>query len=477
MPTINNEASLRAFPKFQLLGDHIKSIVIQMLKDDRLNNYGGLKRPPNAWLIFRSTLAATSEMRSLSQAEITSRCKARWVSTTPEERMVPQARARRANHDLLQYFPDYSYKPMSAGEKERWKALGAYQRKEFWLSSAVRIAERIAHPNQPWGGFLTLEKWAKDQAPVGSIGTSHNALSAGLGLVHPPEARRTSQSIPPPPTRLASRSERICNTPRNGSTRAPSPSANQLGVTSTRFHPYSRGSTIYGSPTKSSESNQAPIRSQVFKKTLPPDPLRGVLVHIGPQAHRTQRRQLVMSMFQLKDKIVWVSEEVDDDVPDDIFKHLSSSMSPDEASPDHLVLHDYTDPWIPQAMDEYGELFSPEIRTVSEYHEYMSSHHFSQENSLDFVWPPPSRSSSTSLSAPLYPSPVGSNILEDPALDFSTEISPPAASEPGTNLSSDSDSDSIKTPEECLGWDEPIFFGNTEDFDYEGLESFEFESE
>ncbi|KAG8682564.1 hypothetical protein FRC11_014700 [Ceratobasidium sp. 423] len=172
MPTFNNEASLRAFPGFQILDDRIQSIVLQMLKDDRLNSYGGLKRPPNAWLIFRSdTLAANPEMGSMSQAEVTVRCKSRWAVATPEERMELQARAREADDALLQFFPDYSYKPMSAREKERWKELGAYQRKDFWLSSAVRIAERIANPSKQWDGFLTLEKWAENHTPAGSPST------------------------------------------------------------------------------------------------------------------------------------------------------------------------------------------------------------------------------------------------------------------------------------------------------------------
>ncbi|KAH7335998.1 hypothetical protein B0J17DRAFT_60990 [Rhizoctonia solani] len=182
MPTFNHEASLRAFSKFQILDDHIQSIILQMLKDDRFNSYGSLKRPPNAWLIFRSDMLATNpEMSTMSQAEVTVRCKSRWAVATLQERMELQARARRASDELLQYFPDYSYKPMSKAEKERWKGLGAHQRKDFWLSSAVRIAERIANPSEPWDGFLTLEKWSED-TPAGSLGTSNNPSLAATSL-------------------------------------------------------------------------------------------------------------------------------------------------------------------------------------------------------------------------------------------------------------------------------------------------------
>ncbi|KDN38495.1 hypothetical protein RSAG8_09480, partial [Rhizoctonia solani AG-8 WAC10335] len=480
MPTFNNEASLRAFPGFQLLSDHIQSIVLQMLKDDRLNSYGSLKRPPNAWLIFRSDMLASSpEMSSIPQAQVTVQCKSRWAVATLQERVELQARSRRANDELLQYFPDYSYKPMSTGEKKRWKELGAYQRKDFWLSSALRIAERIANPGKPWDGFLTLEKWAKGHAPAGSLDTSNNT-SLVVDFVQPPEPGRASQSTSPPPARIASRSQQICMYAINSRTYqainlavtpsgAPNTATDPLSTTASRFHPYGKKARTHGSPAESREKEQAGIRRKAAKKTLPPG-----------------------------NKMVWVSEEVDDDVPDDVFKHLSSSMSPDEASPDHLVLGDYTDPWTPGAMDEHGEQFYPEIGSISEYHEYMSAYYFAQENSLNFIWPPPPRSPSPSLSPsspheslvdstiPLVqvaeripPDFQSSNSLE--GSDFSTETPPPEMCEPvpGTDLISDSDSDSesVTTPEEELDWGESVSFDGMEDLDHEGLEGFEFDFE
>ncbi|CAE6416070.1 unnamed protein product [Rhizoctonia solani] len=435
MPMFNNEDALRALPEFRLLDDHIQSIVLRMLKDDRLNNYGSLKRPPNAWLIFRSDmLTANSEMSSISQAEVTTRCKAHWLMATPQERMELQARAQQANDELIQYFPDYTYKPMSKGEKERWKELGMHQKKQFWLSSAVRIAERIAYPGNEWGGFLTLKNWMDDHTPATQPTTLHETLAA----IHPPETGNTLESILPPPPPIAARSQQI---------------------------------HVHESPAESQEKEPARTRRQVAQKIPPPGPLKDVLVHIGPQASNTQRRRLVLSMFQLKDKLVWVSEEVDDDVPDDIFEYLSKIINPDETAPNQLVLHDYADPWIPEATDKYGEIFCPEIGSVSEYHEYMSAYYFAQENSLDFIWPPPPQSppsphaSLIESTAPLvqtsgfYLGPQCSNPLGN---DFDMEASPPDMPEPvpGTNFISELESGSVPTPEDDLGWGQSVSFNN-----------------
>ncbi|CAE6417178.1 unnamed protein product [Rhizoctonia solani] len=500
MTVFGNEVSLRAFPKFQLLGDHIQSIVLRMLKDARLNSYGGLKRPPNAWLIFRSDmLAANAEMSSMSQAEVTIRCKSRWAVATLQERIELQARARRANDELLQYFPDYSYKPMSTGEKARWKELGTHLRKDFWLSSATRIAERIAYPDKEWDGFLTLEKWVETHTTIGSPGVSHKKVPAGLGLVQSPETGRASGSTSPSQTHIIARSQRIRSKAGSDSIGALESGTDPLGAISSRFHPYNRKST-HGSSADGRGKDQPRIRRKATTETWPPGLLRNVLVRIGSQASSTQRRRLVLSMFQLMDKLVWVSEEVDDAVPGDISQHLSSSMSPDETSPDHLVLHDYTDPWIPEAMDNQGELFQPEIESISEYYEYMSAYYIAQENSMDFIWPPHPLSLSPSLSPPSPHEPLiessvsmeqatkripsnirSSNPSEDSHLDFRADMSPPGMCEsvPSTNLMSDSDSDSesVTTPEEDIGWDESVSFDSMEEFNHEGLEGFEFDFE
>ncbi|KAL5631930.1 hypothetical protein ACGC1H_000079 [Rhizoctonia solani] len=292
MPAFGNEVSLRAFPKFQLLDDHIQSIVLRMLKDDRLNSYGGLKRPPNAWLIFRSDmLAADAEMGSMSQAEVTVRCKSRWAVATLQERMELQARARRANDELLQYFPDYAYKPMSTGEKARWKELGTHLRKDFWLSSAVRIAERIAYPGKEWDGFLTLEKWVETHATVGPHSASHEKVSAGLDFVQSPETGRASGSTSPSPTHITARSQRSCSKAGSDSIGAPKSGTDPLSAISSRFHPYNRQSSTHGSPADSRGKNQARIQRKAAKKIWPPGLLRNVLVRSGLQASSTQRRR------------------------------------------------------------------------------------------------------------------------------------------------------------------------------------------
>ncbi|KAJ1305766.1 hypothetical protein OPQ81_010496 [Rhizoctonia solani] len=497
MPTFNNEASLRAFPKFQSLSDRIQSIILQMLKDDRLNCYGGLKRPPNAWLIFRSDiLTANPEMNSMSQMEVTARCRSRWAVATLQERMDAQARARRASDELLEYFPDYCYKPMSTGDRKRWKELGACQRRNFWLASAVRIAERIANPTKQWDGFLTLEKWEENHATTSPADISDNPSLTGLDSVHSPDMGRTIESASPPPTHLAPRLQRLRNKPNSSCVGAPNSTADVLNTPSSKFHSYSRKSSIHEPSLESHEKEEVQIQRKAAEAALPPGPLRDVLVYIGPQGANTRRRRLILSMFQLKNKMIWVSEEADDDILDDVFEEFSSTMSPDKTSPNHIVLPDYSDPWIPEAMDENGESFCPEIRSVSEYHDYMTAYYLAGGNSSDFIWRQPPHPPSPTLSPPTLPeSPTPptipsvqaiefipkalhvSSLTVGQSLDFSSETSHPEMCESllSTNHISDSDSESIKTPED-IGWDESIPNDTLEDFRY-GLEGFEFNFE
>ncbi|CAE6470266.1 unnamed protein product [Rhizoctonia solani] len=460
MPTFNNEASLRAFPQFQILDHRIQSIILQMLKDDRLNNYGGIKRPPNAWMLFRSDmLAVHPEMSSMSQADVTVRCKTHWAVASLQERAELQARARQANDQLFQYFPDYSYKPMSTEVKLRWKKLNITQRKEFWIASAAHIAEKIANPSKPWGGFLTLNKWADEYYPT----VSRRTLSQKLGAVTAPPVTGSTSKRAYPTSRPPPQPQRTCK-PDGGPFVA---SSSKLHTTSSRFHPYSKQTKVQGSSTKRDAKEQTRTQHGDIRKVLPPGPLKNVLVPIDPRSN-SQRKRLVLSMFQLKGKMVWVSELIDDQVPDDVLRQLSDSTGPNETSPDHLVLRDYTDPWVPEAMNEYGESFYPDIRSISEYYEYMEAYYSSREHDSEFIWPPPARSppslsrhSPSGFRAPptlflrqdteLFSSNPRDSSLPggNPTLDFGAEISPPEI--PGTNLISGSHSDSVATPED-LGW-------------------------
>ncbi|KAG8741712.1 hypothetical protein FRC10_002539 [Ceratobasidium sp. 414] len=52
-----------------------------------------------------------------------------------------------------------------------------------------------------------------------------------------------------------------------------------------------------------------------------------------------------------------------------------------------LVLRDYTNPCMPEALDEDQEPYLPIIRDISEYRQYMAAYYQSQVDGTPFIWP------------------------------------------------------------------------------------------
>lgn len=154
--------TLEVYAPYQQLDDAVKSKLLLLAKADRLNEFGRLKRAPNVWLVFRSNVLAHSQDKSKPQSQVTIESKAKWAKTGKQAQAEYKDLAKEKLRELLELFPDYQYLPMKAGEKERWRALGVERRKEFWFTSAVRIAKRMANPEGHWPGFLLFEDWEKD---------------------------------------------------------------------------------------------------------------------------------------------------------------------------------------------------------------------------------------------------------------------------------------------------------------------------
>jgi hypothetical protein len=156
------ESTLLKFPPFQALAQDIQTTLLQLVKEQRLNTYGGFKRTPNAWLIFRSNALALIGDKNIHQSEVSVQSKASWDNATTEQRAEMKARADAKAADLTKLFPDYHYRPFTHEETAQWKKLGIALRRTFWLASAVRIAKRIVDPDVEWEGFLSLSSWLRE---------------------------------------------------------------------------------------------------------------------------------------------------------------------------------------------------------------------------------------------------------------------------------------------------------------------------
>ncbi|KAG9079932.1 hypothetical protein FRC06_007299, partial [Ceratobasidium sp. 370] len=98
---IFNTQSLSAFPPFQGLPPKIRELLYQLVEEGRFNDHGGLKRPPNVWLLFRSDVCASSDDKNVNQSELTAKCKVAWEQATDEQRSQLKQRAEAKNAELL----------------------------------------------------------------------------------------------------------------------------------------------------------------------------------------------------------------------------------------------------------------------------------------------------------------------------------------------------------------------------------------
>ncbi|KAG8738538.1 hypothetical protein FRC10_006742 [Ceratobasidium sp. 414] len=432
-----NTQSLSAFPPFQELPPKIRDLLHNLVEQDRLNGFGGFKRPPNVWLIFRSDVFASTDDKNINQSELTTKCKAAWEQTTSEQRSQLKKRAGAKNAELLELFPDYQYRPMSSEEKDKWSCMNSTMRKSYWLAAAVRIVERIVDPHGEWEGLLSLNQWAQTHGDSEHLDTRALNLSAleevtrahsdGLGFCSTPQARSTRnlQRVAAEPTPRPEVSPPVLKgiAPINCALQSQGSAFDALtGIISARNQSF-----------KSQTSDQTPNRRS--DRLNPPEWLEDFLVPLGAPGNGRKRRRPVLCKFQEEDRTIWVEEEVDDDVPQHFFDMLSQGALA-RISTKALFLRDYANPWMPEALDEDQEPYLPIIRDISEYRQYIAAYNECLALGIPFIWveePTPNASPSGSTNQDICSPPATTpNLVTDdsPASQLSvfTPDSSPASS-------------------------------------------------
>ncbi|KAG7090847.1 hypothetical protein E1B28_009929 [Marasmius oreades] len=92
---------------------------------------GKVKRPPNAWILFRSDIARAlaqeeelhPELPRRTQAQISKEISYLWSILDPERKAEYERRAEAKKHEHTMLYPDYRFQPMKKEEKERQKQL------------------------------------------------------------------------------------------------------------------------------------------------------------------------------------------------------------------------------------------------------------------------------------------------------------------------------------------------------------------
>ncbi|KAF8606208.1 hypothetical protein BDV93DRAFT_542935 [Ceratobasidium sp. AG-I] len=336
-------ASLNAYAPFQQLDDTTKSTLRQLVTDKRLNPYGRFKRAPNVWLIFRSDVLAHIQDKTKTQSQVTIESKSKWGQTSKQDRAEFQERAEEQLEDLLEAFPDYKFYPLRPGEKERWGQLESSQKKDFWLASAVRIARRINNPEGSWPGMLSFEDWERNNgfAPVNSTGPQPSSISSKVSR---------SKTLP---TRGVAATNPAAKSPARASA----------------SHPYKDARANASRPAERIQASR--LQSQEIVPL--PEWLEDVLIDLGPQVLGGKRRRFVLCVFQGYERTIWVEEEVDDDVPEQIFQQLQKLVPQDTFN---LILRNYSNPWIPDGVTE-------RFQSVDEYHAFMAKFEVSDDEDED----------------------------------------------------------------------------------------------
>ncbi|KAG9085657.1 hypothetical protein FRC06_003516, partial [Ceratobasidium sp. 370] len=98
-----------------------------------------------------------------------------------------------------------------------------------------------------------------------------------------------------------------------------------------------------------------------------------------------KRRRLVLCKFQERKRTIWVEEEVDDDVPKRLFDMLSQG-GPAGTSTRDLIVRNYSNPLMPQALDEDQNPYVPAISSISEYRQYIVMYKASLASGIPFIW-------------------------------------------------------------------------------------------
>ncbi|KAG8772975.1 hypothetical protein FRC12_002808 [Ceratobasidium sp. 428] len=309
-------------------------------------------------------------------------------------------------------------------------------RKNFWLAAAVRIAEKIANPNGIWDGFLSLNSWITNntgsEGPLSTHFESQNTTEDDNSNIAPVVEISPGLNHHNPRSRA-----------RRAGVKSKGFTTDGCGTDSTRLEgasPHICESHLYHSVCNHA-SAQPLITRQSAERHSPPLWLKHILVHLGPETKGRKRRRLVLSTIQPEEStILWVQEEVNDNVPPKVFE-LLSKQGPSGTSAKHTILHDYANSPIPVTKNEYGRPYVPKITSISDYHSYIAAYHISESLQTPFMWPV----QPTTFSPNTSPMSTPSLIMDDsPISDFST-LSPDLSRTP-VDLSLDSDDEELDPP-------------------------------
>ncbi|ESK92956.1 hmg-box dna-binding protein [Moniliophthora roreri MCA 2997] len=106
-----------------------------------------IPRPPNAWILYRSDMAATitAQLQQTgqrkTQAQISKEISEMWKNVDPQTKMEYERRAEAKKHEHSEMYPGYRFQPMKKEEKQKQKELKRISDKE-----ARQKSRAIAHP-------------------------------------------------------------------------------------------------------------------------------------------------------------------------------------------------------------------------------------------------------------------------------------------------------------------------------------------
>ncbi|KAK1229159.1 hypothetical protein PQX77_007731 [Marasmius sp. AFHP31] len=122
---------------------------------------GKVKRPPNAWILFRSDVARAiahdeelhPELPRRTQAQISKEISHLWNTLDPQRKAEYERRAEAKKHEHSLLYPDYRFQPMKKEEKERQKQLKKqkdkeerYRQRNEAVASSSRLQSATASP-------------------------------------------------------------------------------------------------------------------------------------------------------------------------------------------------------------------------------------------------------------------------------------------------------------------------------------------
>ncbi|KAG9123405.1 hypothetical protein FRC07_014985 [Ceratobasidium sp. 392] len=424
-----NCESLSAFSEFQSLSSELQDTILELVEEDRLNKYGHIKRAANSWIFYRSDMFALLKDKTINQAEFSQECQKSWKQMSDVERAPFRARAVAKSAEILQLFPDYKFRPMVDEDLDIWLSMSPATKKRYWLAAVARIAKRVMNPNGRWDGFLSPSSWARNDPGFSALSDANSSkrvtTSAAVSQI-----RATSGSEVEAPRQAHHASVPTANK-RNAIRGCGSDS-----LQPEKAHSHTRGSHPY-QQARDLASTQVP--AQYWSAKLPEWFLQwaeSFLVRLDNNAVGKKRRRPVLAMFQLLGANIYVEEEIPNDVPDDVYDDLALGEVPKE----DIFLRGYSNPFVPEAQDEYGIWYTPKFKSVAEYNGYIDSYHESEDLSTSF-WPlvGPARTQGpetpdyTNHASPLLSAATTPSLAPDNSPAFQPAVTPSGYSQPTIN--------------------------------------------